>query len=191
MKAKAALSLGAGTCIPLALFMILMITAPVIARLSEHAGFVPFARLVAYTGYTWMALLFLFFCISFTIDLCRLALYAACQVMGRAQPWPAVSPRSYFLLCLAAAAAVGSYGWFEARDIRTGHLTIVTSKIPDRMSPLRIVQISDVHLGLTVGKDRLKRIMDRVREADPDILVSTGDLVDGQMTDMDGRSPIC
>ena len=28
--------------------------------------------------------------------------------------------------------------------------------------------------------------MDRVREADPDILVSTGDLVDGQMTDMDG-----
>ena len=92
VKAKAALSLGAGTCIPLALFMILMITAPVIARLSEHAGFVPLARFVAYTGYTWMALLFLFFCISFTIDLCRLALYAACQVMGRAQPGPPSPP---------------------------------------------------------------------------------------------------
>jgi len=38
-----------------------------------------------------------------------------------------------------------------------------------------------VHLGLTVREARLKRILARVREAQPDILVSTGDLVDGQL----------
>ena len=50
----------------------------------------------------------------------------------------------------------------------------------------RIVQISDVHLGLIVREERLKRIMEHVRKASPDLLVSTGDLVDGQMNDLDG-----
>jgi predicted MPP superfamily phosphohydrolase len=47
------------------------------------------------------------------------------------------------------------------------------------------VQISDVHLGLIVGKSRLKRILRQVKDARPDILVSTGDLVDGQMDDLE------
>jgi predicted MPP superfamily phosphohydrolase len=43
------------------------------------------------------------------------------------------------------------------------------------------VQISDVHLGLIVRKERLQRIVEEIRKADPDILISTGDLVDGQI----------
>jgi predicted MPP superfamily phosphohydrolase len=50
---------------------------------------------------------------------------------------------------------------------------------------MRIVQISDVHLGLIVGKSRLTRILRQVRDARPDILVSTGDLVDGQMDNLE------
>ncbi|MEA3437655.1 MAG: metallophosphoesterase, partial [Thermodesulfobacteriota bacterium] len=49
---------------------------------------------------------------------------------------------------------------------------------------LKIVQISDVHLGLIVGKHRLKRIIERIKAEKPDILVSTGDLVDGQMNNL-------
>ncbi|MFH2008719.1 MAG: L,D-transpeptidase family protein, partial [bacterium] len=39
-----------------------------------------------------------------------------------------------------------------------------------------IAQISDVHLGLIIREDRLKRIIARIEEAQPDILVATGDL---------------
>ncbi|MBW1995833.1 MAG: metallophosphoesterase, partial [Deltaproteobacteria bacterium] len=46
------------------------------------------------------------------------------------------------------------------------------------------VQISDVHIGLIVGENRLEKILDRVIAAEPDILISTGDLVDGQMDDV-------
>jgi predicted MPP superfamily phosphohydrolase len=42
-----------------------------------------------------------------------------------------------------------------------------------------------VHLGLVVGENRLKRILDQVQKAKPHILVSTGDLVDGLMIDPD------
>ncbi|NIO03267.1 MAG: metallophosphoesterase, partial [Proteobacteria bacterium] len=49
-----------------------------------------------------------------------------------------------------------------------------------------IVQISDVHLGLIVRHERLKRILTRFERAEPDLLVSTGDLVDGQIDSLKG-----
>jgi hypothetical protein len=55
---------------------------------------------------------------------------------------------------------------------------------------LRIVQISDVHLGLIVREDRLRTIINVVKELQPDILVSTGDLVDGQINELDGLSDL-
>jgi predicted MPP superfamily phosphohydrolase len=63
---------------------------------------------------------------------------------------------------------------------------ITSSKIPREVGKLTIVQISDVHLGLIVRHDRLARILDIVKAAAPDILVSTGDLVDGQINRMTG-----
>ena len=51
-------------------------------------------------------------------------------------------------------------------------------------------QISDVHLGLIVRQSRLKRIIARINEASPDLLVSTGDLVDGQINRMTGLAEL-
>ncbi len=182
-RAKTALGFGTAVAIPLALFLVVMITAPIAVRLSENAGFGLLARVTAYVGYTWMALLFLLFCTLLATDLYRLSVHLAGVAMGRTLSWLALSARSCFLLSLASAAAIGLYGWFEAGAIRVEEIAIATSKIPVHASPLRIVQISDVHLGLTVGENRLRKIMHLVGEAHPDILVSTGDLVDGRMDD--------
>lgn len=38
---------------------------------------------------------------------------------------------------------------------------------------------------MIVGEDRLRRILSEVKKADPDILVSTGDLVDGQIDNLE------
>jgi predicted MPP superfamily phosphohydrolase len=43
---------------------------------------------------------------------------------------------------------------------------------------VRVVQVSDVHLGLLLGARRLGTILQRVREAEPDLLVATGDMLD-------------
>ena len=40
------------------------------------------------------------------------------------------------------------------------------------------MQVSDLHLGLHTGARRLRRVVRLIEQADPDILVSTGDLVD-------------
>jgi predicted MPP superfamily phosphohydrolase len=46
------------------------------------------------------------------------------------------------------------------------------------------VQISDVHIGIIVRGERLKHIAEEIKKADPDILVSTGDLLDGQINSL-------
>jgi predicted MPP superfamily phosphohydrolase len=63
-------------------------------------------------------------------------------------------------------------------------VVIASPKIPESIGRIRIAQISDVHLGVIVGEGRLKRILKEIARADPDILVSTGDFVDGQIDDL-------
>jgi hypothetical protein len=81
---------------------------------------------------------------------------------------------------------IAVYGYFEAANIRTEKLTIRSRKIPADIQKVRIAQISDVHLGLIVRENRLRSILAEVIKADPDILVSTGDLVDGQINNLSG-----
>lgn len=94
--------------------------------------------------------------------------------------------RHRFLTQLVIVLALYCYGLYEANNIRTMNITITSPKISQSIGKLRVVQISDVHLGLIVREKRLEKILAKVREANPDLLVSTGDLVDGQLNDLTG-----
>jgi predicted MPP superfamily phosphohydrolase len=186
LKARAAFSFGALTSLYLMLFMLIMILAPVIVRYSERLGFELFARIMAHIGFFWGGILFLFFSVSVVIDLYRVSVYLAGLILQK--NFSAISPSSKFSLIfpLLLSLCITVYGYFEARDIRTERISIKTSKIPAEIGRLKIVQISDVHLGLIVREKRLNRILDKVRAEQPDILVSTGDLVDGQVCRLTG-----
>jgi hypothetical protein len=76
------------------------------------------------------------------------------------------------------------YGAYEAQNIQTERLEIPTNRLPAGVDRLRILQITDIHLGIINRAVFLKKIMDRVEEEKPDLLVCTGDLVDGSMTNL-------
>jgi len=190
MKARAAFAFNTLTGIGVALFMLIMILAPVIVRLSERAGFELFARLMSFAGYTWLGVLFLFVSGSLLIDIYRLLMYSGGLIVKRDLSYLTVSAKYAFLVPFVFSLAIAVYGYFEARDIRVETVTIKTSKIPAEVGRLRIAQISDVHLGLIVREERLKRILKEVKSVNPDILVSTGDLVDGQINKLTGLAEI-
>jgi predicted MPP superfamily phosphohydrolase len=190
LKARAAIGFGTAWAICLALFMLLMIAAPFITRVLEKSGNETAARVSAYAGYTWLGLLFLFSSYAFLMDALRLVLHAGGLISGRNISPPGMSPSYLFFLPLVLAVVTSVYGYFEARDIRTERVTIRTSRIPAEVGRLRIVQISDVHLGLIVREERLKRILSIVKAAHPDILVSTGDLVDGEICKLNHLSDL-
>jgi predicted MPP superfamily phosphohydrolase len=190
MKAKAALAFGVQTSIYVTVFMIIMVFAPFIIRVSERAGFEFFARLMSYIGYTWLGVLFLFTSASLAIDVYRIVLHAGGFMIRRDLSYLTLSNKYAFLIPLIIAMVTAAYGYFEAKDIRTEEITIRSPKIPAGIGRLRIVQISDVHIGLIIGEDRIKCMLEEVRKAKPDILVSTGDLVDGQMDALSGLADL-
>ncbi len=185
LKLKRGFALGLPADLILGIFMILMVVAPILVRISERHGYEALARGLAYIGFTWMGLLFIFISVSFFFDIYRLLHFLARMLTRSSLENFTLSLRNFCTLAILCSFAAVIYGYFEALHIRTEHVTVKTSKIPKKIGLFRVVQISDVHLGLIVGKSRLKRILRKVEDARPDILVSTGDLVDGQMDDLE------
>ena len=93
-----------------------------------------------------------------------------------------VTPRRAALFSMTVVFCIVFYGYFEAQDVRGVHIVIQSHKIPESAKRIRVVQISDVHIGGIYPVRHLERVMAIVRAAEPDIFVVTGDLVDGNMS---------
>jgi predicted MPP superfamily phosphohydrolase len=89
-------------------------------------------------------------------------------------------------LLAALAVAIFAYSAFEAYNIRIENIRIYTDKLPPGVNRIRVVQISDLHLGLFHRSGKSKRVAKLVNAQKPDIFVSTGDLVDGKFEQIMG-----
>lgn len=71
------------------------------------------------------------------------------------------------------------YGTFIGRhDYEVEDVPVRLEKLPKALDGLRIVQISDIHVGLFVGEAELSRAAELIAAQKPDVVVMTGDLVD-------------
>lgn len=168
------------------IFMAMMTLAPFAVRLAERAGHESFARFMAYAGYTWMGILFLFFSLSVCIDILRMIIHLSGFIFKRDFSYLTSAYRLFFIIPMIYALIASAYGYREAMNITVEKIVIKTPKIPESVGKVTIAQISDVHLGLIVREERLRLIIDAVKKVNPDILVSTGDLVDGQIDGLNG-----
>jgi predicted MPP superfamily phosphohydrolase len=87
------------------------------------------------------------------------------------------------LVALALAGGLTGIGLYGAR--RTPEVKPVAIRLPDLPADLegfRIVQITDTHISGTLGRDHVRRVVDAVNALDADIVVHTGDLVDGRVS---------
>ena len=160
-----------------------MVLAPILVRVLERYGKELSARVVGYLGYLWMGFFFLFLSASSALDVLRGMLAALGWLWHRDLMF---AEGRLLASSIFIALAASLYGVFEAASIRVSRITLRSRKIPAATGRVRIVLISDVHLGLMVGRRRLQRILARVVALEPDLLVSTGDLVDGQMDGLRG-----
>ena len=186
-KARAALPFGRNAAVLTVIFMSFMIFAPIIIRALEYSGYETAALCVAYTGYIWMGALSIFVLISIILGVYRLIAFAAGNFIRKDTSAFIPSSFSAFVIPVFLAVILTEYSVYEALTIKTEYLTINSEKIPSSAGRLRIVQISDVHLGLMAGKHKLENIIKSVKAANPDILVSTGDLIDGQIDNIEGN----
>ena len=77
-----------------------------------------------------------------------------------------------------AAAVAATWGWFEAGWIRLRTLDVALRGLPAELHGLRIVHLSDFHLGVPSRSLRaIERGVEWARERDPDLVAITGDLL--------------
>lgn len=79
----------------------------------------------------------------------------------------------------AGAAAAGlAWGWFEAGWLRTRTLACPVPGLPPELAGLRIVHLSDFHLGIpSRGAHAVRRAVEWTPERRPDLVLITGDLL--------------
>ncbi len=70
-----------------------------------------------------------------------------------------------------------SVGWYNAHHVRETDYSFTTAKNLG-MDSLRVVEIADSHLGITLDGQKFSNEMKRIQKLNPDIVVVAGDFVD-------------
>ena len=134
--------------------------------------------------FSWMGLAFLLFFLVFLGDLARIGLTIADRSRGLDPMDPA--RRTAIARLLGGAAALLGVGAAGVGVTAAFAPVISRVKVPlARLSPglggLRIVQLSDVHVGSTIQRGFIEQIVAQVNALSPDVIAITGDLVDGSV----------
>ena len=106
-----------------------------------------------------------------------------CDLIGRI---PKKREKFYWqgALAIAVTTVYLGYGWYQDHHVYETDYTVETVKELGTDS-LRIVQISDSHLGATFDGEGFAAHIKRIKETNPDLVVITGDFVDDDSTKED------
>ncbi|HEU4383034.1 MAG TPA: metallophosphoesterase [Anaeromyxobacteraceae bacterium] len=104
---------------------------------------------------------------------------------------PADPERRLFLARAVASGAVAAAGGASLYGIRSAtgppqvtEVPVSLSRLPPALSGLTIAQVSDLHVGPTVGRAEVRRVVELVNGLRPDVVAITGDLVDGGVAEL-------
>jgi len=154
----------------------------------------PLSQLVPAVAFTWLGVAFLLFCAFLLADLFRLAAsggaWLAEWVRNRPDP-PADPDRRLFLArAVAGSTALVTAGTsaFAFRSA-TGPAEITEvpvrlERLPPALSGLSIAQVTDLHVGPTIGEREVRRVVDQTNALRADVIAVTGDLVDGSVREL-------
>lgn len=151
--------------------VILVAWLPLVALVAGRRPDAPGKRALEWAGYVAMGLssmLIVFFLVS---DL----LHVSAWGFG-AQP--------VTLAIIAAAAALTAVGVVQARRPRVVRVEVPIANLPSGLAGLRIVQLSDLHVGPTIRRRFVKSVVDSANGLLPDLIAVTGDVADGYVPEL-------
>lgn len=133
---------------------------------------------------------------AFRLFVVRVVLYAqlllpiaaVAAVVGMLVGWPLGMPLLLGRLLAAAALAVAGIvllaGYVGSKRLVVREVEARVPALDPALDGLRIVQISDLHVGPHTSRRYLARVADTVARAVPDLIAVTGDLVDDRAEDV-------
>lgn len=87
-------------------------------------------------------------------------------------------------LLLLALLCTGWGGWQATKVPEVRAIVLPIPALPAALQGLRIVQLSDLHIGVGFGRAWLEQVVARSNALKPDVIVITGDIVDGPLSQL-------
>lgn len=151
-------------------FFLLLAAIFPLGRFSERLLPQWLSNLPIVIGSYWLAMLYYLFILILLLDVLLLSSRYTGTVLKPA-------PYGVIISMLITTGLVG-YGVWNAHSPVIQHYDVIIPKKAGDLSQLRIVMISDIHLGKFVGTTRLARLVDAVNRINPDIVLLPGDIID-------------
>ncbi len=153
-----------------------------------------FASPLATVAFAWMGTAFLLFSVVVVLDLVRGLLLAAAALYAKlgSDGGALADPARREVLKQGLAITAGTVGAVTAGvalrgglgEVEVREVEVKLDRLPRALSGLTIVQLTDVHVGAMIGDRFVGGIVDRVNALKPDLVVITGDLVDGPVSEL-------
>jgi hypothetical protein len=134
----------------------------------------------------WFAFVGLAFVTLAVFDLLRLVRAGARRATNLPRE-PLDLTRRRFLggAAVAVAGASVAKGMISARgEHEVVDVEFHLAKLPRELDGFTIVQLSDLHTGMTIDRDFVQRVVDHANALEPDLIALTGDLIDGKVEDL-------
>ena len=146
-------------------------------------------RPMVWVAFLWMGVVFLLSAFLGIADAGRALAWAARKL---ALPEAPADPARRLILSRALAVGVGGVvAGLSAVGVRSAlsgmrikDVPVRIANLPQALAGLRVVQISDVHIGALLQKEWVSGVVERVRALRPDLVAITGDLVDGTVDEL-------
>lgn len=84
----------------------------------------------------------------------------------------------YFCISLCVVIGIMIHGNYKFRNPVITELTIHVEKYSPDVKDLRIVVVSDIHVGYLIDRNVLKMYVDKVMDQKPDLILLVGDIID-------------
>lgn len=83
-------------------------------------------------------------------------------------------------LCVAVIAATSIYGVLNAKVIHTTDYAFTVDKKAGNIEELNVVMVADLHMGYNIGCSHIQRMVEKINEKKPDLVVIAGDIFDNE-----------
>lgn len=172
------------TGLVIALFLSIPITFT-LARGHRFEGI----RSVLLGTFSWMGVLFLVVMLLAVVDVSRLGVGLLSRLFGEGPPDdPERRLTVARMLGVGVALLAGGAGTLAARsgltELLVKRVTVPLGRLPSELSGTRIVQLTDVHVGATIQRGFIERVVRETNALEPDVIAITGDLVDGSVAQL-------
>ena len=152
-------------------FAIFALASPFLALFAGEKFPIPVTSVMYKTGTSWMLIMMYLVIIFLLLDLARIIHILPVERFMYGS-WCGLGILAIFM------SIVMTLGFVNYRNKNREELTITLDKKTASDNSLKIVAISDLHLGYGISKDEFRSWVQIINKEEPDVLLIAGDLID-------------